>query len=71
MPLLYWEFDSRMTFEKHLRSVSRTALKRLGILQKSHRVIHDESLLVRLSGFFPARFAVLLCSAMLGCGYTP
>ena len=28
-------FDSKMTFEKHLRSVSRAASRRLGILRKS------------------------------------
>ena len=28
-------FDSKMTFEKHLRSVSRAASERLGILRKS------------------------------------
>ena len=28
-------FDSMMTFEKHLRSVSRAASQRLGILRKS------------------------------------
>ena len=38
-------FDSKITFEKHLRSVSRTALQRLGILRKSWRVFHDRSLL--------------------------
>ena len=31
-------FDSKMTFEKHLRSVSRAASQRLGILMKSWRV---------------------------------
>ena len=31
-------FDSKMTFEKHLRSVSRAASQRLGILTKSWRV---------------------------------
>ena len=30
-----------MTFEKHLRSVSRAASQRLGILRKSWRVFHD------------------------------
>ena len=40
-------FDSKMTFEKHLRSVSRAALQRLGILRKSWRVFHDRSLLGR------------------------
>ena len=38
-------FDSNMTFEKHLHSVSRTASRRLGILRKSCRVFHDRSLL--------------------------
>ena len=40
-------FDSNMTFEKHLRSVSRTASQRLGILRKSWRVFRDRSLLGR------------------------
>ena len=40
-------FDVKMTFEKHLRSVSRAASLRLGILRKSWRVIHDRSLLGR------------------------
>ena len=34
-------FDSKMTFEKHLRSVSRAASQKLGILRKSCRVFHD------------------------------
>ena len=40
-------FDSKMTFEKHLRSVSRAASQRLSILRKSWRVFHDRSLLGR------------------------
>ena len=32
---------SKMTFEKHLCSVSRAAYQRLGILRKSWRVFHD------------------------------
>ena len=40
-------FDSKMTFEKHLRSVSRAASQRLGILRKFWRVFHDRSLLRR------------------------
>ena len=40
-------FDSRMTFEKHLRLVSRAASQRLGILRKSWRVFHDRLLLGR------------------------
>ena len=40
-------FDSKMTFEKHLRSVSRAASQRLGMLRKSWRVFHDRSLLGR------------------------
>ena len=40
-------FDSKMTFEKHLRSVSRAASQRFGILRKSYRMFHDRSLLER------------------------
>ena len=40
-------FDSKMTFETHLRSVSSAASQRLGILRKSWRVFHDRSLLGR------------------------
>ena len=41
------KFDSKMTFEKHLRSVSRAASQRLGILRKSWGVFHDRALLGR------------------------
>ena len=34
-------FDSKLTFDKHLRSVSRAASQRLGILRKSWHVFHD------------------------------
>ena len=40
-------FDSKITFEKHLRSVSTAASQRLGILRKSWRMFHDRSFLVR------------------------
>ena len=38
-------FDSKMSFEKHLRSVSRAASQRLCILRKSLRVSHDSCFL--------------------------
>ena len=47
-------FDSKMTFEKHLRLVSIAASQRLGILSKSWRVFHDRLLLMRC-------FVVLSC----------
>ena len=40
-------FDSKMTFEKHLCSVSRAASQRLGVLRKSWQVFHDRLLLGR------------------------
>ena len=40
-------FDSNMTFEKHLHSVSRAASQSLGILRKSWQVLHDKTLLER------------------------
>ena len=39
-------FDFKTTFEKHLRSVSRAASQRLGILRKSWQVFHDRLLLI-------------------------
>ena len=40
-------FNSKMIFEKHLRSVSRAASQRLGILRKSWQVFYDRLLLGR------------------------
>ena len=40
-------FGSKMTFEKHLSSVSRPVSQWLGILRKSWQVIHDRLLLGR------------------------
>ena len=40
-------FHSKMSFEKHLRSVSRAASQRLGILRNSWQLFHDRSLLGR------------------------
>ena len=40
-------FDSEMTFQNHLRSVSRAAFQRLGIFRKSCQVFHDRLLLER------------------------
>ena len=45
--ILVVTFNSKMTFEKHLRSVSRAASQRLDILRKSWQVVHDRSLLGR------------------------
>ena len=56
-------FDSKLTFEKHFRSVSTAASQRLGILRKSWRVFHDSS-----SG---DAFGVLSCqfwNSVLQCG---
>ena len=40
-------FDSKMTFEMHLHSVSRATSQRLGILRKSWQVFHHRLLLGR------------------------
>ena len=58
-----------MTFEKDLRSVSRAASQRLGILRKSWLIFHGRSHLVRclIWGFCPSPFwsSVLQCFARL------
>ena len=67
--LVIWgvTFDSKMTFEKHLRSVSRAASQRLGILIKSFRLFHDRSLLERCFRVFvlPVLHIVLQSGARL------
>ena len=45
--ILLVTFDSKMIFERRLRSVSRAASQSLGILRKPCRVFHDRSLLGR------------------------
>ena len=47
MDILGVTFDSKLTFEKHLRSVSRAASQRLGILRMSWRAFHDKLLFGR------------------------
>ena len=42
--ILGMTFDSKMTFEEHLRYVSRAASQRLGILRRSWGVFHERSL---------------------------
>ena len=64
-------FDSKMTFEKHFRSVSRAASQRPGVLRKSWRVFHERASGEMLLGFCPASFGVLFWSLVLGCRYTP
>ena len=56
--------DSKMTFEEHLRSVSRVASQKL---RKSWRVFHDSSLLLRCFRGFSSPFwsNVLQCGARL------
>ena len=63
-------FDSKMIFQKHLRSVSRAASQRLGILRKSWLVFHDRSLLGRcfrcfVLPVFEYYSAVWTCGAQL------
>ena len=56
-------FDFKMIFEKHLRSVSRAAFQRLGILRKYWRVLHDRLLLGRCFRSFVLP-VLEYCSAM-------
>ena len=45
-------FDCKLTFDKHLRSVSSAASQRIGILRKSWRVFHNKLLIWRCFGDF-------------------
>ena len=61
--ILGMTFDSKTTFEKHLRLVSRAASQRLDILRKSLRVFHDRSSWEMLSGFVLR--VLVYCSTVL------
>ena len=61
-------FDAKMTFEKHLRSVSSAAAQRFGIMRKSWQVFHDRSLLVR--SFWSFFLPVLECCSAVWCSAT-
>ena len=61
-------FDSKLTFEKHLRSVSRAASQRLGILRKSWLVFHDSLLIGRC--FWCFVLPVLEYSSAVWCSAT-
>ena len=64
LDILGVKFDSKLTFDKHLRSVSRAASQRLGIFRKSWRVFHDILLIGRC--FWCFVLPVLeYCSAVL------
>ena len=60
-------FNSKLTFEKHLRSVSRAASQILGILGKSWRIFHDRLLIGRCFWGFVFQFwnTVLQCGVRL------
>ena len=60
-------FDSKMTFEKHIRSIFRAASQNFGILRKSWRVFHDRSLHWRCFQAFVLQFwsTALQCGARL------
>ena len=56
-------FDAKMTFAKHLRSVSSAAAQKLGIMLKSWQEFHDRLLLLR--SFWSYVLTVLeYCSAV-------
>ena len=60
-------FHSKMTFEKHLCSVSRAASQWLGILRKSWQVFHDRLFLGDALGVLSCQFwsSVLPFGALL------
>ena len=66
-------FVSKKTFEKVLRSVSRAASKRLGILRNSRRVFRVILGIGRCFRGFVLNVLeyLLFCSVVLGCRYTP
>ena len=64
------KFNSKMTFEKHLRSVSRASSQMLVILRSTGKYSMIDCSFEMLLGFCRFRFEVLF-SVVLGCRYTP
>ena len=61
--ILWLTFDAKVTFEMHLRSVSKAAAQRLGIMRKPWQVFHNRSLFLR--SFWSFALPVLeYCSAV-------
>ena len=58
-------FDSKLTFEKHLRSLSRAVSQRLGILRKSCPVLNDRLLIGRC--FWGFVLPVMECCSAVWC----
>ena len=67
LDILRLTFYSKLTFEKHLRSVSRAASQRIGILRKFWRVFHDKLLIGRCFWGLSCQFwnTVLQCGVRL------
>ena len=62
-------FDTKMIIEKRLRSVSRAASQRFGILRVAWQVFYGRLLLVRCFRGCSARCGVLFFRMMFGCRY--
>ena len=62
-------FDSKTTFEKNLRWLSRADSQRLGILRKSWRVFHARSILGRCFCGFVLPVLEYCCPASFGVLY--
>ena len=60
-------FDSKITFEQHLHSVSSAASQRLRILRKSWQVFHDGAASWEMLQAFCLACFGLFCHLVLGC----
>ena len=65
LEILGVSLDSKMTFEKHLRSVSRSVSQRLGIMRRAWRVFQDPVLSLRCFNSFVLPI-MEYCSAVWG-----
>ena len=45
-------FDSKFTFEKHIRSISSSVAQKIGLLRKSYRIFGDHDVLLRCFNSF-------------------
>ena len=64
-------FDSKFTFERHIRSISSLVAQKIGLLRKSFRIFGDQDVLLRCLNSFihPSLFGVLLPCLVLCSGF--
>ena len=61
-------FDSKFTFEQHVRSTSSSVAQKIGLLRKSYKIFGDPSVLIKCLNSFQFTMLRVLFSCLVFCG---